>query len=424
MPEHEDRILIVDDEPGVRDALKAVLRDEGFSVDTCGSGEEALKHVQLKQFAAIFLDVWLPEMDGLETLTELRQRDVDAEVVMISGHGTIDTAVRATKLGAFDFIEKPLSLEKTLLVLRNALRQRRLRRVNVKLLAQLSRDTAIIGKSAAAAALRRDVAAAGGRESPVWIVGEPGSGRETVARRIHSLASNTGAPFVDVRCAALDADATRDALFGSGEDGRLRLVGGGTLLLTDVDRLPIDDQRRLADVLNAERTHRRFQIMTISRHDAVAIDHALREVLAVIRIDVPPLRQRREDIPEFAERFLSELTSEYGGPQKSWTAAALAALQRHDWPGNVAELRNLVEHVVMSVSGASIESTDLPVEFGGRGRPVIDFYADFESLTEATAVFRQFYVGRVLEQETGDRGKTAQRLGVTPEELEELLGSF
>lgn len=422
MLENEDRILVVDDEPGVRDALEAVLRDEGFPVDTCGSGEDALEQVKLKQFSAIFLDVWLPEMDGLETLTELRLRDIDAEVVMISGHGTIDTAVRATKLGAFDFIEKPLSLEKTLLVLRNALRQRRLRRVNVKLLAQLSRDTAIIGKSAAASALRRDIAAAGSRELPVWIVGEPGSGRETVARRIHGLASDAEAPFVDVRCAALDAVAARDALFGSADGGRLRLVAGGTLLLTDVDRLPTEDQRRLAEVLNAEQSNRRFQIVTISRHDADAIDAALREVLTVIRIDVPPLRQRREDIPEFAVRFLSELTSEYGGPQKSWTPAALTALQQHDWPGNVAELRNLVEHVVMSVRGASIEPTDLPIELGGRGRPVIDFYADFDSLREATAVFRRFYVGRVLEQESGDRVRTTERLGVTPAELEEFLG--
>ncbi|MDH3628491.1 MAG: sigma-54 dependent transcriptional regulator [Acidobacteriota bacterium] len=421
MSDPENRILVIDDEPGVRDSLEAVLRDEGFHVDTVGSGEAGLEQLEAEDYAAIFLDVWLPGKDGLETLTELRHSGHDAEVLMISGHGTIDTAVRATKLGAFDFVEKPLSLEKTLLVLRNALRQRRLRRVNVKLLAQLSRDTAIVGKSAAARGLRSDVGAAAESDSAVWIMGEPGTGRETVARRIHGLGQDAAGPFVDVRCGALASEPARIALFDMGGAGRIRLAYGGTLMLTDVDRLDADDQRRLADVLREEQTTRRLRVLTIMRHDAAEIDTALHKQLAVIRIDVPPLRKRREDIPEFAERFIVELAEEYGAAPIRWTNDSLAALQRHDWPGNVAELRNLVEHCVMSHGGPTIESSDLPAELGGRGRPVVDLYGDFESLANAVEEFRRFHAGRALEREQGDRSQAAERLGVSEEELERLV---
>src|SRR5262245_33787395 len=207
-----ENILVIDDEPGVRDALEDILRDEGFTVATAASGEEGLEALEVNKFDAVLLDVWLPGIDGLETLIRLRQRHVDSEVVMISGHGTIETAVRATKLGAFDFVEKPLSLERTLLVLRNALRQRWLEKRNRRLVEQLNRDTEIVGHSAAAQRLRAEVGAAATSDAPVLICGERGSGREAVARRIHSTGPRAGEAFVDLPCGALDAQAGAGAL--------------------------------------------------------------------------------------------------------------------------------------------------------------------------------------------------------------------
>src|SRR5262245_31209974 len=209
-----ERILVVDDEPGVRTALEGILRDEGFDVATASSGEEGLERLSEREADAVLLDVWLPGIDGIETLMELRERGIDTEVAMISGHGTIETAVRATKLGAFDFIEKPLSLERILLVLRNALRQRRLEHRNRRLLEQLDRDTEVLGSSSAAQALRGRITAAAGSDAPVLLCGEPGSGRETAARRIHASGPRSGEAFVGVACAVLDPLDAEQALWG------------------------------------------------------------------------------------------------------------------------------------------------------------------------------------------------------------------
>ena len=202
-----ESILVVDDEPGVRSMLEAILKDEGYGVEAVGSGEEGVVAASARAFDALLLDVWLPGIDGLETLSRLKASNIDAEVVMISGHGTIETAVKATKLGAFDFVEKPLSLEKTLLVLRNALRQRRLEKRNRSLLDQLARDTEIVGDSEAARRVRREADAAAGSESPVLVCGEAGSGREAVARRIHSASRRADQAFVHLACAGFNGAA-------------------------------------------------------------------------------------------------------------------------------------------------------------------------------------------------------------------------
>src|SRR5262245_42447464 len=225
--EHE-RILVVDDEPGVRTALEGILRDEGFDVATAASGEEGLERLARGEIDAVLLDVWLPGMDGIETLMELRERGVDSEVVMISGHGTIDTAVRATKLGAFDFVEKPLALERTLVVVRNALRQRRLERRNRALLEQLSRDVEILGTSAGAQRVRREAEAAARSDAPVLVCGERGTGRETTARAIHAGGKRADEALVHVPCGALDEAGGGEILFGSASrPGRLALAERG-----------------------------------------------------------------------------------------------------------------------------------------------------------------------------------------------------
>ena len=366
-----ERILVVDDEPGVRSALEAILSDEGFEVTTAESGEEGLEFLEREPFDAVLLDVWLPGIDGLTTLTRLRERHLDPEVVMISGHGTIDTAVRATKLGAFDFVEKPLSLEKTLLVLRNALRQRQLERRNRQLMEQLARDTEIVGRSAAADALRREVESAAGSDAPVLLYGERGSGRETVARRIHAAGRRAAAPFVEVPCGALDAGAAERALFGEGErPGRVRLAASGTLFLEDVDRLPAGLQRRLAASLALEvQRPSGLRVMASAQPRSTSLEPELRQFLEVLRVEVPSLRERRDDIPMLAERFMHEISREYGRQPRRLGPDSLAALRAHSWPGNMRELSNLMERLLLVSDQDVVALEDLPEDLGGARRP-------------------------------------------------------
>jgi len=410
----------------VRSALEGILRDEGFEVQSAASGEEGLEAMASSRFDAVLLDIWLPGRDGIETLVEMRDRRVDAEVVMISGHGTIETAVRATRLGAFDFIEKPLSLERTLLVLRNALRQRRLERRNRKLLEQLERDTEVLGRSAAAERIRAGIAAAAASDAPVLIVGERGSGRELVARRIHASGSRGGEAFVGVPCGALDGTAAAAALFGGAHaPGRIVLADGGTLFLEDADRLDAGVQSRLAAALaRGVADAPDVRVVASVGPEAQALGPDLAPVLEVLRVEVAPLRERREDVPLLAERFLRDLSREYGKPDKRFAPDSLAALVRHDWPGNVRELRNLVERVVLLVPGERIEAGDLPEALGGRRPPSEDLYRDFATLAEGVETFERYYVRRILAETRGDRAATAARLGLSPDVLGRRMGQL
>jgi two-component system nitrogen regulation response regulator NtrX len=421
-----ERILVVDDEPGVRMALEAILSDEGYEVATAESGEDGLQALRDGTFDALFLDIWLPGIDGLETLRELRERNIETEVVMISGHGTIETAVRATKLGAFDFVEKPLSLEKTLLVLRNALRQRWLMQRNRRLLEQLARDTEIVGKSTAIAALRKLVDVAAESDAPVLICGERGSGREMVARRIHAASLRPSAPFVETPCSALDDRAAERALYGGDEQqrGRIALASGGTLFLEDVERLPAKLQRRLAATL-LERSQREPGLRVLACVSSPDdLDAELQQFLAVLRIDVPSLRERREDIPLLAERFMREIAAEYGREPKRLSPDSLAALRSHSWPGNVRELGNLMEGLLLSAAGETVSARDLPEELGGAGRLTEDLYREFGSLEEGRRAFERYYITRARREAGGDDKAAAKRLGLSAAELKKRVGEL
>ena len=416
-----DRILVVDDEPGVREALEAILRDEGYDVVVAASGEEGLDRAADVRPDAMLLDVWLPGIDGIETLVRLRDRRLDPEVVMISGHATIDTAVRATKLGAFDFVEKPLSIEKTLLVLRNALRQRRLERRNRRLLEQLGRDTEVLGHSEPAERLRASIAAAAGSDAPVLVVGEPGSGRETVARRIHAASARSEEAFVTVTCAALDEREATAALFGTGAGpGRLSLARRGSLFLEDVERLAGPVQTRLAAALGSDELEDVRPLASV----AAAADGpapALRARLEVLRIDVPPLRERREDVPEIAERLLREMAREYGRPAKRLSPASLETLASAGWPGNLRELRSVVERLVLLTPGEIVRPEDLRDAIGGSSGTIEDLYRDFPSLGDGLRAFERYYLRRILREERGDWDTAARRLGMDAPRLEARL---
>lgn len=416
-----ERILVVDDEPGVRAALEGVLSDEGYSVQLAETAEQALEILERPQYDAVLLDVWLPGMDGIEALQKMREMSGDYEVVMISGHGNIETAVRATKLGAFDFVEKPLSLEKTLLVLRNALRQRRLERRNRRLIEHLDRQTEIVGESPAAEALRRQVEMAASSDAPVLLLGEPGCGREAAARRIHQSGSRAEQPFVDVQCGAIPGKLVEEVLFGSQtREGRLGLVAGGSLFLGDVDRLDRADQQRLAARLFDSGEASSVRRLASSRAGA-ELDEELRGRLGTIEIEVPPLRARKEDLPRLAERVLTDLAREYGRTPPRLSASVLTALQRHDWPGNIVEFRNLMERVLLAATGDSIGLHDLPMAMGGDGVASVDLYGKFDSLKEGIEAFTRHLVHRVLAECAGNQAKAARRLGIDVPELKSKL---
>ena len=415
-----ESILVVDDEPGVRSMLEAILKDEGYGVAAVGTGEEGVAAASAGAFDALLLDVWLPGIDGIETLSRLKARGVDAEVVMISGHGTIETAVKATKLGAFDFVEKPLSLEKTLLVLRNALRQRRLEKRNRSLLDQLARDTEILGDSEAARRVRREADAAAATEAPVLVCGEVGSGRETVARHVHSASRRADQAFVHVVCASLSGAAGAAVLFGSeAGPGRLALAERGSVFLEDVDALPGALQATIAAWLS---DHPGVRWIATAAPDPVGLMSPLREHLDVVRIATAPLRVRREDIALLAMRFQSDLAREYGRPEKRFSKDALAALSRHDWPGNIRALRNAVERALLLAPADEIQVSDLPPDLGGATLAAEDLYGSFPTLADGLAAFERYFLRRALRAEKGDIEAAARRAGVSVATLRDRIG--
>src|SRR6187455_969044 len=347
-------ILIVDDEPGVRTALTGVLRDEGYEVEAVASGEECLDRMTRGPVDLIVLDVWLPGMDGLATLARLRERQVDAQIVLISGHGNIESAVRAIKMGAFDFVEKPLSLEKTVLVVRNAMRQRRLEAENRALRARVDRHQTMIGESYAMRQLREQVAMAAPTNGRVLIYGENGTGKELVARTIHTLSRRRLATFVEVNCAAIPEELIESELFGhvrgsftgavADRRGRFEMADGGTIFLDEIGDMSLKTQSKVLRVLQEQamepvggstRIKVDARVLAATNKDLPAEIRAgrFREDLYfrlnVVPMFVPPLRDREEDIPLLADHFMAMLAREYGRRPKIFDPDAVAALQRY-----------------------------------------------------------------------------------------------
>ena len=330
------------------------------------------------------LDVWLPGMDGLATLARLRERQVDAQVVLISGHGNIESAVRAIKLGAFDFVEKPLSLEKTVLVVRNALRQRRLEMENLALRARVDRHETMVGESYAIRQLREQVAMAAPTNGRVLIYGENGTGKELVARTIHALSRRRNSAFVEVNCAAIPEDLIESELFGhvrgaftgavADRRGKFELADGGTIFLDEIGDMSLKTQAKVLRVLQ-EQTMEPVGGTASIRVDARVLAATNKDLqteirggrfredlyfrLNVIPIFVPALRDRQEDIPLLAEHFMAGFAREYGRRVKKFEPGAMAVLQQYPWPGNVRELRNVIERLMIMVVGDSIAAGDL-----------------------------------------------------------------
>jgi two-component system nitrogen regulation response regulator NtrX len=447
-------ILVVDDEPGVRSSISGVLKDEGFDVDAVGTGEECLERANGEAFDVIVLDIWLPGLDGLTTLQRLRERQIDSQVVIISGHGNIESAVRAIKMGAFDFIEKPLSLEKTVLVIRNALRQRDLEAENRVLRAKVDRQQqyTMVGESPAMLRLREQVALAAPTNGRVLILGDNGTGKELVARTIHNTSRRKSGPFIEVNCAAIPEELIESELFGhvrgaftgavADKPGRFEQANTGTIFLDEIADMSLKTQAKVLRVLQEQVMERvggtqrikvDVRVLAATNKDLVEEIRAgrFREDLYfrlnVVPIFVPSLRQRQDDIAPLADHFMALLAAEYGRRPKRLAPEAAARLRQYSWPGNVRELRNVIERLIIMVSGDTITAQDL----GFLGRDGADGVAAAEPgpgplrpLSEARDEFEKDYILQTLAAQQGNMSRTAEVLGVERSNLYKKLRAF
>ncbi len=442
-------ILIVDDEAGVRSSLGGVLRDEGYDVEAVESGEACLDEVTRAAYDVILLDVWLTGMDGLETLERLRERQVDASVIMISGHASIESAVRATKLGAFDFIEKPLSLDKTVLVVRNAIRQRRLEVENRALRARVDRQQVMVGSSRVMAALRDQIAMTAPTNGRVLISGENGTGKELVARQIHTLSHRRSGPFVEVNCAAIPEELIESELFGhmkgsftgavADRRGKFEAASGGTLFLDEVGDMSLKTQAKVLRALQEQVVepvggHRSVpvdvRVIAATNKDLAAEIRAgrFREDLYfrlnVVPIFVPALRDRGDDVVRLAEHFIAEFAREYGRRVKQLTPGAVLRLRAYRWPGNVRELRNVIERLMITVPDDAIEEHDLdflsPTEAPSASAPS----DPLEQLQAARESWERRYIAGALAACDGNMSRTAEVLGIERSNLYKKMRSL
>jgi two-component system nitrogen regulation response regulator NtrX len=445
-----EHILIVDDERAIQKTLRGVLEDEGYRVSVAGSAEEAVTRLQDESPDLVFLDIWMPGADGLEALAELKRIRPETAVVMISGHGTIETAVKATKLGAYDFIEKPLSLEKILLAATRALDHGRLERENRDLREQLGRGQQIVGKSRVIEELRQQIAIAAPTNGRVLIHGENGVGKELVARAIHAQSARVAGPFVEVNCAAIPEELIESELFGhergaftgavSRRRGKFELADGGTLFLDEVGDMSVKTQAKVLRALEEQAFERvgGKETLRVDVRVLAASNQNLPELIAqgrfredlfyrlsVIPVEVPPLRQRAEDIPLLVEYFVKLFSGENAKRPKTISVEALAYFLAYDWPGNVRELRNMVERLVIMTPGDVIGPEVLPPPL--RPRDPVASAEDTQrekTLKEAREAFERAYILAELRAHEWNMTRTAEKLGIERSHLYRKLKMY
>jgi two-component system nitrogen regulation response regulator NtrX len=439
------RVLIIDDEPAIRSTLAGILEDEGHRVTLADSGEEGITHYARDEFDAVLLDLWLPGIDGLSVLERMRTVD-GPPVIMISGHGSVDAAVRATRLGAYDFLEKPLSLERVLLTLNHALADRRLREQVRDLNRHLALEEILIGDSEPMRKLEQQIRSAAPSPSRVLITGENGSGKEIVARTLHRHSLRADQPFIDVNCAAIPEELIESELFGhrkgaftgaiDDRKGKFELADGGTLFLDEVGDMSVKTQAKVLRVLQEQTFQRVGGQQTIKvdvRVLAATNKNLASEIesgtfrsdlyyrLNVIPIEVPPLRARGEDVVLLAEHFLRRFAAETGQPRKKLSSAAAAKLKDYDWPGNVRELRNLAERLAILHPADTIDAADL--QLGPRREAAAEIASNLP-LREARDEFEKQYILSRLRDFGGNVSRTADALGVERSNLYRKLHAY
>ena len=435
-----ETICIVDDEPVILNSLSSILEDEGYQVITATNGIEGMKIVRSDAPDLVILDIWMPEMDGLETLKRLRSQLPGILVVMMSGHGSIETAVKATKLGAYDYLEKPLDLEKVTILVRNALHQRKLEEENLNLRIQVERRFELVGSSSIMNRLREMIEMAAPANSRVLISGPNGTGKELVARAIHLQSPRHNKPFVEINCAAIPETLIESELFGhekgafsgasSMKRGKFELADGGTLFLDEIGDMSLATQAKVLRVLQEQQFTRvggtkllnvQVRVIAASNKDLAEeigkgnFREDLYYRLNVLPIVVPTLKERRDDIPELAQHFLKMHSEEQGMKPKEFNAQGLEALQRHDWPGNIRELRNLIERLLIMVQKPVIDGPDVEMFLQVRassGVPALSIGTNYDSLREARNVFEREVISQKLRENNWNVSKTADELKI------------
>lgn len=441
-------ILIVDDEEAVRTSLRSILEDEGYEMAEASTGAEALKVYGTDPPDLMILDIWMPEMDGLETLRRVKEFVPTAQVMMMSGHGSIETAVKAVKLGAYDYIEKPLSLENVTLRVKHALEQYRLEQENRTLRSKVQQKFELVGQSSAMQRLRLLIETAGPTNSRVLIGGENGTGKELVARAIHMHSARADHPFVAVNCAAIPETLIESELFGhekgsftgatSMKRGQFEQADGGTLFLDEIGDMSLNTQAKVLRALQEQQFTRvgGAKLMKVDVRVLAASNKDLeKEIekgrfredlfyrLNVVPIVVPPLRERREDIPALVRHFMKVHAEEQGLRMKDVAPEAMQVLQQYDWPGNIRELRNLTERLMIMVPGPVIEASQAGLSLQGRSSgaaamshqqvaaPAL-FAQAFDSLRDARNAFEKEYIARKLREHHWNISRTAEDLKI------------
>jgi two-component system, NtrC family, nitrogen regulation response regulator NtrX len=447
---NKEDLLIVDDEPSVRKSLVDTLRDEGYQVSSLGSAEEALSWIQKSPPDLVLLDIWLPGMDGIAALERMKKLMPDLAVVMISGHGSIEAAVRATKLGAYDFIEKPPSQERLTLVVRHALDQARLEKENLQLRQTLQKRYEIVGESKAIESIQQMIRSVAPTNGRVLIRGESGTGKELVARSIHQQSLRREKPFVEVNCAAIPEDLIESELFGhekgsftgatAKRKGKFEMADGGTIFLDEVGDMSLRTQAKVLRVLEEQRFERvggteslevDVRVLTASNKDLVQAiaEGKFREDLYyrlnVVPLYVPPLRDRKGDIPLLVNHFLCEFCKEYGKKGKVMSAEAMKALADFHWPGNVRELKNLIERLIIMVPSDKIELFDVESSLGPSASVpagvVTEGSLGEDSLREAVEQFEKAFILERLGENSWNISRTAEKLGIERSNLHRKL---
>jgi two-component system nitrogen regulation response regulator NtrX len=445
-----NHVLIVDDEADIRDSLEGILTEEGYLVTTAATAGEALTLLADAIYDVVLLDIWLPDRDGLDALGDIRQMDSAhlPEVIIISGHGTIEAAVRATKLGAYDFLEKPLSLDRTLIVLKNAITARQLREDNQEFVRQLTFRVGVTGNSVPMKALRQQIKLMAPTNGRVLIFGESGTGKELIGRAMHAESLRKDRVFVELNCAAIPEDHIETELFGyrrgampngpTGNGAPLEKRGtferadGGTLFLDEVGDMSLKTQAKVLRALDEQRflpvgatnpVHVDVRVIAATNKDLeeeIARGNFREDLfyrLNVIPFFVPPLRDRKEDIPLLVKEFLQEFGQQYGRPHVEMHPDALDALRQYHWPGNVRELRNLVERVlILNPKSQRIERKHLPMlvyrDPARDGTKSAARSEDFSTLLEAREAYERDYILKKLDECHGNVSRTAEALGL------------
>ena len=446
------KILIIDDEHYILESLKDALEDEGYNVLTADSGYKGINIIERENPDVVLLDIWLQDIDGIEVLKRVKDVRPELPIIMISGHGTIETAVQCTKLNAYDFLEKPLNLEKVLITIKNVLEYKRIKEENLYLKRSILKDEIILGNSPQIRKLLEDIEKIAPTDSWVLITGENGTGKELVAKLIHKKSKRKDKPFIDVNCAAIPDELIESELFGyekgaftgavEQKKGKFDLANKGTLFLDEIGDMSLKTQAKILRILQEQKFERvgGTEVIEVDVRVIAATNKNLEEEikkgnfredlyyrLNVVPIHVPPLRSRKEDIPILANYFLNKFSFEKDGKSRKLTDSAIEALKNYHWPGNVRELKNLMERLVILVDKEEIDEQDVLKHLKlekNLAEDIDSIINKFSNLNEAVRFFEKKFIETKIKENNGNISKTAKEIGMTRRNLYRKIKSL